>query len=231
VIGRSDFVRSLDELSSEDARLVGVSASSLAEMRRKALPVSDAFVVTTRAFELFSLSNGLAGTVGWFAEKAKAAEAGEQGRYARMIEVVIRSSKIPDSVRDAILLGYSDLRKRSGAVTVLARSSYPAEVSPDPNFMGDRSAFFDLMSDEELLAAVKRCWASVYNPSAFRLWSHRIAGTSLVPCAVVVQEQASAGPDLFGGAGGWDGEWPGGLLEGETKLFRGLLPRTDHYHR
>jgi phosphoenolpyruvate synthase/pyruvate phosphate dikinase len=221
------LLRLLDELSSEDVKLVGATASNLAEMRRKALPVSDGFIVTTRAFEMFSRSNGLAGTAGWFAEQAKAARAVEQGRYARMIELVIRSSKIPDPVRDAILLGYSDLRRRSGAVTVLARSSYPVEVSPDPNFMGERSAFFDLMSDEELLAAVKKCWASVYNPSAFRLWSRRVAGANLVPCAVVVQEQASAGPELFGrdGEGHWD------LLEGETKLLDHLLPPADHYRR
>jgi phosphoenolpyruvate synthase/pyruvate phosphate dikinase len=217
----------LDELSSEDAPLVGASASNLAEMRRKALPVSDGFIVTTRAFELFSRSNGLEATAGWFAAQAKAAGPAEQGRYARMIEVVIRSSKIPDPVRDAILLGYSDLRRRSGAVTVLARSSYPVEVSPDPNFLGERSAFFDLMSDEELLAAVKKCWVSVYDPSAFRLWSRRVAGTNLVPCAVVVQAQASAGQELFGRDGGgiWD------LLEGETKLFDRLLPRADHHRR
>ena len=228
-----EFIRLLDELSAQDAGLVGVGASNLAEMRKTALPVSDGFIVTTRAFEAFSRSNGLEGSVSWFAERAKAAEPLEQERYARMIDVIIRSSKIPDQVREAILANYLDLRKRSGAVTVLARSSFPVEVSSDPNFMGRRSAFFDLTSEEELLAAVKRCWASVYDPGAIRLWSHRFVPTNLVPSAVVVQEQASAGPDLFGGIGAIQEERrkPWGLPESETRLFGDLLPSADHYHR
>ncbi len=220
----------LDDLSAEDDSVIGVCASNLAEMRRKALPVSDGFVITTSAFEAFSRSGGLEGSVCWFAERAKAADAAEQERHARMIEVIIRSSKIPQEVRQAILLDYSDLLKRSGAVTVLARTSFPSEVSSDPDFMGKESAFFDLMSDEELLAAVKRCWASVYSPGAIRLWSQRPVGTNLVPSAVVVQEQASPGPDLFAKLGRWEGGRNGEFLGGEAKLLGDLLSRPDHYH-
>jgi phosphoenolpyruvate synthase/pyruvate phosphate dikinase len=189
----SDYIRLLDELSDEDAHTVGVNASNLAELRKKALPVSDGFIITTSAFETFSRSSGLEGSVSWFAERAKSAGATEGDEYARMIQVVIRSSKIPVEVKEAVVAGYWDLRRRSGTVTVLARSSFTAEVSPDPNFLGDASSFFDLMGEEELLAAVKRCWASVYNPVAVRLWSSRLAGSNLIPCAVVVQEQAPNG--------------------------------------
>jgi phosphoenolpyruvate synthase/pyruvate phosphate dikinase len=221
----------LDEISGEDAPLVGVTASSLAEMRRNALPVSDGFVVTTRAFKVFSSSSGLEGSVAWFAERARAAENAEREKYARMIEVVIRSSKIPDQVRGEILAGYTDLRKRSGVVTVLARSSFPVEVSSDPNFMGVRCALFDLMSEEELLAAVKKCWAFLYDPVAIRLWSPRSAGTNLIPCGVVVQAQASAGPDLFGMSGARQETRFLGDPGGRMGLSGGLLPPRDHYHR
>jgi phosphoenolpyruvate synthase/pyruvate phosphate dikinase len=194
----SEFTRLLDELSGDDAPLVGAYASNMAELRKRALPVSDGFIITTRAFEAFFSSGGLEASVGWFAELAKAEDGAERERHARMIEVVIRSSKIPDAVRGDIMASYWDLRRRSGAVTVLARSSFPLGVSCDPNFLGPRSTFFDLIGEEELFAAVRKCWASVYNPSAIRLWSRRHIGTNLIPCAVVVQEQASAGPDLFG---------------------------------
>jgi phosphoenolpyruvate synthase/pyruvate phosphate dikinase len=226
----SEFIRSLDDLSEEDARLVGVHASNLAELRKRAFPVSDSFIVTTSAFETFSHSNGLEASVWWFAERAKAAGASEQESYSRMIEVVIRSSKIPDEVREAVLAGYRDLRRRSGTVTVLARSSFPVEVSSDPSFLGQRSAFFDLMSEEELLAAVKRCWASAYDPSAIRLWSRRLTRTNLIPCAVVVQEQAPAGPDLFG----WGGaKWGSAEVRrrSELELVGGLPFSADHHHR
>jgi pyruvate,water dikinase len=196
VPARFEYVRLLDDLSEDDARLVGVSGSNLGEIRRKGLPVSDGFVVTTSAFEVFTRSCGLAKSVGWFAEHAKADDAMERDRYARMVETIMQSSRIPDDIKEEILVQYWELCGRSGSPAVLARCSFPVEVSSDPSFMWRHSTFFDLTSEQELLAAVKRCWASIFNPLAIRLWSQRPVGANLIPCAVVVQEQGSEGTRL-----------------------------------
>jgi pyruvate,water dikinase len=224
---RSEYVRLLDDLSAKDASIVGVNGSNLGEARRKGLPVSDGFVVTTNAFQVFARSCGLEKSVGWFAQHAEADDAMERDRYARMVETIMQSSKIPDDVKKTILVQYWELCGRSGSSAVLARCSFPVEVSSDPSFMWRHSTFFDLTSEEELLAAVKRCWASVYNPLAVRLWSRRPFGSGLIPCAVVVQEQGSVGP-------GRATSWVRGR-EGERDdlvtlraLIGDLLPAADH---
>jgi rifampicin phosphotransferase len=197
VVADFEFVRLLDDLSSEDERLAGVNGLSLGMMRRNAMPVSDGFVITAKAFEVFARHGELGASVGWFAERAKAADPRERATFAAMIDVIIRSTRIPDEVREAVLANYWDLRKRSGCASVLARASFLPEVSSNPAFMEKRAAYFELMSEEELLAAVKRCWASVYNPLAIRVWSQRLVGVNLVPTAVVVQAQELAGSNLF----------------------------------
>ena len=81
-----EFIRLLDALSDADARLVGVNGLNLGKLRRKGLPVSDGFVVTTSAFEAFARSSGLEKSVAWFAERASIDDAMERDRYARMVE-------------------------------------------------------------------------------------------------------------------------------------------------
>jgi len=224
-----EYVRLLDDLSEDDARLVGVGGSNLGELRRKGLPISDGFVVTTRAFEVFTRSCGLEKSVGWFAEHAKADDAMERDRYARMVETIMQTSKIPDDVKEAILVQYWELCGRSGSAAVLARCSFPIEVSSDPSFMWRYSTFFDLTSEAELLAAVKRCWASVYNPLAVRFWSQRPLGANLIPCAVVVQEQGSVGPELVTRARTWFGNRERGVddLTSLRTLIGDLLSPAD----
>ena len=227
---RLEYVRLLDDLSEKDARMVGVSGSNLGELRRKGLPVSDGFVVTTNAFQAFTRSCGLEKNVGWFAEHAKADDAMERDRYSRMVETIMQTSKIPDDVKEAILVQYWELCARSGSPAVLARCSFPIKVSADPSFMWRHSTFFDLASEEELLAAVKRCWASVYNPLAVRLWSQRPVGNNLIPCAVVVQEQGPVSPDSATMARTWV-RWREGDrddLATLRTLIGDLLPAADH---
>ena len=227
---RFEYVRLLDDLSERDARIVGASGSNLGELRRKGMPVSDGFVVTTDAFQAFTRSCGLEKSFGWFAEHAKADDAMERDRYARMVETIMQSSKIPDDVKEAILVQYWELCGRSGSAAVQARCSFPNEVSSDPGFMWRYSTFFDLTSEEELLAAVKRCWASVYNPLAVRVWSKRPVGSNVIPCAVVVQEQGSVGPEWETRARTWV-RW---RVEGRDDLatlrtlIGDLLPAADH---
>jgi phosphoenolpyruvate synthase/pyruvate phosphate dikinase len=225
----SEYVRLLDGVSPGDARLVGVSGSNIAKLRMKGLPVSDGFVVTTRAFEAFARSCRLEKSVKWLSEHAKADDAMERDRYARMVETIMQSSRIPDEVKEAILVQYWELCGRSGSPAVLARCSFPVEVSSDPSFMWRHSTFFDLSSEQELLAAVKRCWASIFNPLAIRLWSQRLLGANLIPCAVVVQEQGPVGPERararnrFGGREGDPGE-----VASIRALIGDLLPASDH---
>jgi len=230
VPARTAYIRLLDDLTDEDARLVGVSGSNLGELRRKGLPVSDGFVVTTSAFEAFTRSCRLEKSAGWFAEHARADDAMERDRYARMVETVMQTSKIPDDVKEAILVQYWELCARSGSPAVLARCSFPIEVSSDPSFMWRHSTFFDLASEGEILAAVKRCWASVYNPLAVRLWSRRPVGNNLIPCAVVVQEQGPVGPESATMARTWVGWREGDRDDLATlrTLIGDLLPAADH---
>ncbi len=54
-----DYVRFLDEVSKHDTGFAGGKGANLGEMFQAHLPVPHAFVVTTKAYEVFSKSHGL----------------------------------------------------------------------------------------------------------------------------------------------------------------------------
>ena len=51
-----EFMRALDDPSVDDARLAGVKEANLGEMKRGSLSISDGFVITTSAFDVFARS-------------------------------------------------------------------------------------------------------------------------------------------------------------------------------
>lgn len=220
-----EFIRALDDLSEEDARLAGLDGLSLREMNRDSRPISDGYVITTSAFDVFARSAELQATVTWFAERARTTALDEQARYSSMIEVVVRSAIVPEDLRDAILTNYWELRKKSGCVTVLAKTSFPAEVkSPgsrarDAPLWAHRRRGTPRGREEVLGLRVPARLA----PCA----DQQHAKVSLIPCAVVVRAQASAS--------GWP-DLPGQSPEEpphrwSTDLLRDFLSASEYHQR
>ena len=190
---RSNLVLSLDDLSKEEVGIAGGKGANLGEMRKAGFPVPDGFVVTTEAFELFARGNDLEKKIGWLLAKIDANNPKKLETYASMIRLIIESSRIPKAIVEEVLAAYDQVCKKAGKrVPVAVRSSATAEDSRDASFAGQQATFLNVSKKDEIIASVKRCWASTYTSRAIYYRLKKGFSMNLFTTAVVVQRQIAS---------------------------------------
>ncbi|MGE3800648.1 MAG: PEP/pyruvate-binding domain-containing protein [Candidatus Kapaibacterium sp.] len=152
---------------------VGGKGMSLIRLRHFGMPVPDAFIVTTKGLRTFLAQNVIT--------------------LASGVEA-IRQGKMPDDISTAIEEGLQEL----GSFPVAVRSSAVAEDGVNASFAGQYTTVLNCTSHEEVVEAVKECWASVVSAEA-QSYSERQKGRGEQEMAVVVQKmvQADAAGVLF----------------------------------
>ncbi|HIE50417.1 MAG TPA: hypothetical protein EYP85_01545 [Armatimonadetes bacterium] len=156
------YIRFLEEITAEEATLVGPKALHLSELAAAGLPVPPGFCVTTAAYQA---------VVGGETHPAQAA----------------RSLPLPEDLEAELRAAY----QRLGAERVAVRSSATAEDLPEASFAGMQETCLNVRGEEELIAALRRCWVSLWNERAVH-YRQQFATESQVAMAVVVQRMIDA---------------------------------------
>lgn len=159
-----------------DLATAGGKGASLARLVGAGMPVPGGFVVTTGAYRAF--------TAAFRDEMLEAAAAGDDARIAGLFA----AHDLPADLADEIRAGYAAL---GDGVPVAVRSSATAEDLPDLSFAGQQDTYLNVRGDT-LLDAVKRCWASLWNPRAIAYRDRNRVPHADVALAVVVQELVDA---------------------------------------
>src|SRR5712691_11735494 len=189
------YIKFLDDLSVSDVGAAGGKGANLGEMRKAGFPVPDGFVVTTRAFELFAGANDLAKKIGWLLAKIDVNNEKKLETYASMIRLIIESSRIPKAVVEEVLAAYGELCKKAGKrtkVSVAAGSLARAEDSRDASFAGQKATYLNVIEKDEIIASIKKCWASFYTPMSIFYILKKGFRINLFTTAVVVQRQIAS---------------------------------------
>ena len=82
--------------------------------------------------------------------------------------------------------------QRLGSPPVAVRSSATAEDLPEASFAGQQETFLNVAGDDQLLEAVRRCWASLWTARAISYRARHQIRTDKISIAVVVQELIDA---------------------------------------
>jgi phosphohistidine swiveling domain-containing protein len=175
-----EYVKVLNELEKADLSLAGGKGASLGELVRAGLPVPEGFVVTTKAYDAFLKTNGLDGII-------REALKGNPPNGKRIREAFLRA-EIPREVADEIVSTYREM----GLGSVAVRSSATAEDLPGAAFAGQHETFLNVNGEEELLKAVKGCWASLWSDRAIEYREKMGIPHEAVKMAVVVQRMVNA---------------------------------------
>lgn len=103
-------------------------------------------------------------------------------------------TEIPSDVVTAIHSAYTQLCKsaQSGAVSVAVRSSATVEDLPELSFAGQHDTFLNIVGFDDVLDAIKRCWASLWTDRAVHYRASNEVSASDIAIAVVVQEMVPA---------------------------------------
>ena len=88
-------------------------------------------------------------------------------RRGKTIRESIKSAELPDNLKKEIVKNYQLMEKEYGKnVDVAVRSSATAEDVPEASFAGQHETFLNIQGEEDLLKAVRACFASLFKDRA-----------------------------------------------------------------
>ncbi|MFF0988316.1 PEP/pyruvate-binding domain-containing protein [Kocuria nitroreducens] len=155
----------------------GGKAARLGAMLAAGLPVPPGFCVTTRAYRRAAADAGL--------DRLLATPGTPPSRLRAALEAV----PVPADVADAVRAAYADLGR---AHPVAVRSSATAEDSPEASSAGQQDTYLNVVGEEAVLDAVRRCWASLWTDRAVAYRQDHGVEESALGLAVVVQSMVAA---------------------------------------
>jgi pyruvate,water dikinase len=143
--------------------LVGGKGTNLARLISSGFPVPPAFCVTTEAYSSFLTAHQLEEQLAELVAGIEFENPASLEAATRRIADIIVDAPVPPEIRDAITTAYREL----GETTYVAvRSSGTAEDLAEASFAGLHDTYLDVRGAEEVVDAVRRCWASLWTPRA-----------------------------------------------------------------
>lgn len=160
---------------------VGGKAANLGVLAAAGFPVPPGFCLTTRAYQRVAAAADL--------DQLLAELAGAQpdrlAELAAQIRSRLRGAPVPADIADAVTAAYADLGPDQ---PVAVRSSATAEDLPFASFAGQQDTFLNVVGAQQVLAAVGRCWASLWTERAVAYRGANGIDHASVQLAVVVQQ-------------------------------------------
>lgn len=179
-----EYVLSLDDRRAT-LETVGGKGASLAQLLRAGMPVPGGFHVTTAACERFVAENDLTSGIRAALEKVDASKADTVTSASEQIRDLFLRADLSEEVSGAISEAYASLDQVDAAVAV--RSSATTEDLPGASFAGQQATSLNVRGEDELLEAVRRCWASLWSARAIAYRERQGFDHHRVAIAVVVQ--------------------------------------------
>jgi pyruvate, water dikinase len=187
------FIIPFEKLSMKNLEQVGGKNASLGEMITNlsslGIKVPPGYAITVDAYIKFLRGNGidqmLAETLGSL-DHNNLVNLSTVGKRCREI---IMNSEIPDDVVKAIKIAHTTLVDSLGLNPSFAvRSSATAEDSPTASFAGQHESFLNVSGIDQLLQAIKKCYASLFNDRAIKYRIDHGFGDLQVGLSVGVQK-------------------------------------------
>jgi rifampicin phosphotransferase len=153
----------LAELDRASLPRAGGKAANLGEMIRAGFPVPGGFCVTTAGYRLVAHAAQLDAVIASAETPLRSEDQPASATLAADARAALLQTPMPEAVATAIRAAYHDL---PADAAVAVRSSATAEDLPDASFAGQQDTYLDVVGEEALLDAVRRCWASLWTERA-----------------------------------------------------------------
>lgn len=219
--------------TSLDLNQVGQKAWNLARLAAAGLPVPPAFAVSAQALEQhLHDTRGLRADVDDIVAALNRGDLHDGAAFAIAAATIaerIEGASMPLDVVEAVLAW----RHAVLPGILIVRSSAIGEDGADASFAGQLDSFAGVDSDEELLVAIRRCWASAWSARSlfYQMARHRPLGGVGVVVQSLVEARVSG--VLFTRAPGFDADMHGEFCfgPGEALVSGRVTPGTIHAPR
>jgi rifampicin phosphotransferase len=166
----------------EELALVGGKAANLGVLLRAGFPVPPGLCLTTVAYSL-AIGATLEDVVADLGA-TKAIDTARLAELAALARARVLAVGVPDDVAEVV--------RGSATGPVAVRSSATAEDLPSVSFAGQQDSFLNVVGEEALLDAVRRCWASLWTDRAVIYRAAHGIDHAAVQLSVVIQQMVHA---------------------------------------
>lgn len=177
------YTRTFSHISKKDTAIAGGKGASLGEMTQTGIPVPPGFVILASAFDRFLEETEIGTEIEAALHKVKHDDINAVEQVSEEIRELVMDEEMPADIAEEITAAFAKLRAKQVAV----RSSATAEDSAIASWAGELESYLNV-TKEDLLAAVKRCWSSLFTPRAIFYRFDKKLHTTKVSVAVVVQQ-------------------------------------------
>ena len=151
-----------NEVTKKDIPLVGGKGANLGEMTNANIPVPPGFIVIAAAYFDFLRQTKIMDKIGELLKPLDVNDSKQLQQTTAEVRQIILEATMPPEVANEIREAYIKM----GRGLVAVRSSATAEDLPEASFAGQQSTFLNVQGEEEVIAAVQKCWASLFEARA-----------------------------------------------------------------
>jgi len=183
----NDCVINLANLTSKDLEDVGGKNASLGEMIQNlssvGVLVPGGFATTSKAFQMFLQENNLKDNIDQRLSSLDVDDISALSKCGDEIRNLVLNAKLPESLEQDVRAAYKNLESATCPnAAVAVRSSATAEDLPEASFAGQQESYLNVCGIDEVLIAIRKVFASLYNDRAIAYRVHQgfeHAGVSL----------------------------------------------------
>ena len=175
----TQYIAWFDQLTMHDVGLVGGKNASLGEMishlSQAGVNVPAGFATTTEAYREFLVANGLVDRINHVLNGLDVDDINALTTAGKTIRGWVLDATLPDIILRAVSEAYNKLVASSDndAVSFAVRSSATAEDLADASFAGQQETLLNVHGLDQIIAAIKVVFASLYNDRAIAYRVHQ----------------------------------------------------------
>ena len=183
----------LKDVGMSDVEKVGGKNASLGEMisglDSQGVRVPGGFATTAEAFESFLEYSDLKNKINKLLSDLDVTNIQELTKTGLLIRQWVEEAPFPDGLYQSIVDSYEKLSNELGSdVTFAVRSSATAEDLPEASFAGQQETYLNVSGIEDILTAVRKVYASLYNDRAISYRVHQGFEHEMVSLSAGVQQ-------------------------------------------
>ena len=192
------FILWFDEISIEDVPLVGGKNASLGEMynqlTKKGIQIPDGFAISATSFHYFLRKNKIDQRLKEILKSFDLKKIEDLKQAGKKVRNFISKAEFPEDLKEEIIKAYRKLSEKykSKKVDVAVRSSATAEDLPTASFAGQHETFLNIKGENEVLKAVKKCFASLFTDRAIAYREEKGFDHLKVALSVTVQKMVKS---------------------------------------
>ena len=202
-MSETGFIRWFREIRLTDVPRVGGKTASLGELYGElgaaGVRVPNGFAVTAAAYRALLDGDGLRDRLASMLKDVTGEDVAALAIAGTRLRALVESAPLPPGLADEIVAAYRMLAREYGpGPAVAVRSSATAEDLPQASFAGQHESYLGVRGETALLAACRRCFASIFTDRAivYRIqngFDHLSVALSIAVQKMVASDRGSSG--------------------------------------